>query len=96
MIEVKEMKIHEVQAMNPKTPVIDTLTYRERNYPVREISDGRDTYKVSVERLNFDLLDGIRGLDPTAFDIDESICYFCTEYEIRTLTDEQLIELIYG
>ena len=96
MIVVKEMKIQEVKEMNPVTPVIDTLTYRERNYPVREISDERDTYKVSIERLNFDLLDGIRGLDPTAFEIDESICYFCTEEEIRTLTDEQLIELIYG
>lgn len=96
MIEVKEMKIHEVPTMNPGTLVIDTLSYRERNYPVREISDGRDTYKVSVERLNLDLLDGIRGLDPTAFEIDESICYFCTENEIRTMTDEQLIELIYG
>lgn len=96
MAEVRNMKVHEEQVMNPPTYVIDTLTYRERTYPVREISDGYDTYTISVERLQEALLDGIRSFDPTAFDIDKDICYFCTENEIRTLTDEQFIKIIYG
>lgn len=95
MIEMEEMKIHEGQVMNPTVPVIDTLTYRERTYPVREISDGNDTYAVSVERLERELLDGMRSSDPSAFELDESICYYCTEDEIRTLTDEELIHIIY-
>lgn len=96
MIEVKETKVREKKVANPSDIQIDTLTYRERTYPVREISDGRDTYTVSIEKLEEELLDGIRSSDPFAFEIDEMIAYFCTEDQIRTLTDEQLIQIIYG
>lgn len=96
MIEVKETKVREKEVANPSDIQIDTLTYRERTYPVREITDGHDTYTVSVEKLEGELLDGIRSSDPFAFEIDEMIAYFCTEDQIRTLTDEQLIQIIYG
>lgn len=77
-------------------PVIGTLTYRERSYPVREVQGKDECYTVSVESLERELTDGIRSLDPTAFELDESIAYYCTEEEIRTLTDEELDEMIYG
>lgn len=96
MMKVKETKAREKEAANLSDIQIDTLTYRERTYPVRKISDGRDTYTVSVEKLEEELLDGMRSSDPYAFEIDEMIAYFCTEDEIRTLTDEQLIQIIYG
>ena len=76
--------------------VIGTLVYRERSYPVREVQGEDGNYTVSVESLGQELTDGIRSLDPTAFELDESIAYYCTEEEIRTLTDEELDEMIYG
>ena len=77
-------------------PVIGTLIYRERSYPVREVLGKYECYTVSVESLERELTDGIRSLDPAAFELDESIAYYCTEEEIRTLTDEELDEMIYG
>lgn len=96
MIEVRNMKVQEGQVITPPSFVFDTLTYREKNYPIREITDGYNTYTVSVERLKQGLLDGIRSFDPVAFDTDRDICYSCTEDEIRTLTDEQLIKIIFS
>lgn len=96
MIEVKETKACEKEAVNFSDIQINTLTYREKTYPVRKISDGHDTYTISVERLGDELLDGIKSSDPFAFEIDEMIAYFCMEEEIHTLTDEQLIQIIYG
>ena len=92
---MNENKICEEQVMD-FTPKLDTLTYREKSYPTRKISDGQDEYVVSVESLQNELLDGIKSSDPFAFEIDESICYYCTEKQIRTLSDEELIEIIYG
>ena len=37
-----------------------------------------------------------KSLDPAAFELDESIAYYCTEEEIRTLPDEELDEMIYS
>ena len=56
----------------------------------------RWNYLVSVERLEQELLDGIRSLDPAAFDLDEEIAYYCSDEEIRLLTDDELEEMIYG
>lgn len=95
MNQMKENKVCEGRVTD-FTPELDTLTYREKNYPVRKISDGQGDYVVSVESLQNELLDGIRSSDPFAFEIDESICYYCTEEQIRTLGDEELIEIIYG
>lgn len=95
MNQMKENKVCEGQVTD-FTPELDTLTYREKSYPTRKISDTQDEYVVSVESLQNELLDGIRSSDPFAFEIDESICYYCTEEQIRTLSDEELIEIIYG
>lgn len=95
MNQMKENKVCEGQVTN-FTSNQDTLTYREKSYPTRKISDGLNAYVVSVEALQNKLLDGIRSSDPFAFEIDESICYYCTEEQIRTLSDEELIKTIYG
>lgn len=95
MTQMKENKVCEGQVTD-FTSKLDTLTYREKSYPTREISGGQDDYVVSVEALQDELLDGIRSSDPFAFEIDESICYYCTEEQIRTLSDEELIKIIYG
>lgn len=95
MNQMKENKVREEQVTD-FTSKLDTLTYREKSYPTRKISDGQDEYVVSVESLQNELLDGIRNSDPLAFEIDESICYYCMEEQIRTLSDEELIEMIYG
>ena len=47
-------------------------------------------------QLEQELLDGIKSLDPAAFELDESIACYCTEEEIRTLPDEELDEMIYS
>ncbi len=72
------------------------LVYREMSYPAREVQGKDGNYLVSVERLEQELLDGIRSLDPTAFDLDEEIAYYCSDEEIRLLTDDELEEMIYG
>lgn len=95
MNQMKENKVRKEQVTD-FTSKLDTLTYREKSYPTRKISVGQDEYVVSVESLQNELLDGIRNSDPFAFEIDESICYYCTEEQIRTLGDEELIEMIYG
>lgn len=95
MNQMKENKVCERQVAD-FTSNLDTLTYREKSYTTRKISDGQDDYVVSVESLQDELLDGMRSSDPFAFEIDESICYYCTEEQIRTLGDEELIEIIYG
>ena len=45
------------------------LVYREMSYPAREVQGKDGNYLVSVERLEQELLDGIRSLDPAAFDL---------------------------
>lgn len=72
------------------------MIYRERSYPVREVQSKDGNYTVSVENLERELTDGIRSLDSAAFELDENIAYYCTEEEIRTLTDEELDKMIYG
>lgn len=95
MNQMKENKVYEGQVTD-FTSKQDMLTYREKSYPTRKISDKLEEYVVSIEALQNELLDGIRSSDPFAFEIDESICYYCTEEQIRTLSDEELVEIIYG
>jgi PAS domain-containing protein len=77
-------------------PEMTMLVYREMSYPAREVQGKDGNYLVSVERLEQELLDGIRSLDPAAFDLDEEIAYYCSDEEIRLLTDDELEEMIYG
>ena len=94
---MNKMTITKVRTGQENTnPAITTLVYREKSYPAREVQGKDGSYTVSVERLEQELLDGIKSLDPAAFELDESIAYYCTEEEIRTLPDEELDEMIYS
>ena len=76
---------------------IGTLIYEERSYPVREITeDNGNVFRVSVEKLENELLDGIRNCNGEAIELDESICYYCTEEQIKEMSDAEIIEMIYG
>ena len=77
-------------------PEMTMLVYRETSYPAREVQGKDGNYLVSVERLEQELMDGIRSLDPAAFDLDEEIAYYCSDEEIRLLTDDELEQMIYG
>ena len=72
------------------------LVYRERSYPARKVQGRDGSYTVAADSLVPELLDGIRSLDPAAFDLDEEIAYYCSDEEIRLLTDDELEEMIYG
>ena len=91
MIAMKENKVSQGQVANLNVQ-LDTLTYHERTYPVREIRDGNDSYAVSVVELQDELLDGMRNSDPFAFEIDESIYFYCSKEEIQTLSDEEILK----
>lgn len=94
MNQTEENKVSKEQVTD-YTSKLDTLTYNEKSYLVRNISDRQDNYTISVEELERELLDGMKNSDPFAFEIDESICYYCTKEQIRTLSDEELIKIIY-
>ena len=77
-------KVHKgQQGANPKMRM---LVYRERSYPAREVQGRDGSYTVAADSLVPELLDGIRSLDPAAFELDE---------EIQKLADEKLVEIIY-
>lgn len=75
---------------------IGTIFYKGKAYPSREITTGTETYTVAVEALGHELEDDMRGLQAEAFEMDEAICYYCTDEELCTLTDRQIEETIYG
>ena len=93
MTETKENKISEGQVADLDVQV-DTVTYRERTYPVREVSDESDSYTISTLELETELLNGMQNSDPFAFELDESIYFYCTEEQIRTLSDEEILEMV--
>lgn len=77
-------KVHKgQQGANPKMRM---LVYRERSYPARKVQGRDGSYTVAADSLVPELLDGIRSLDPAAFELDE---------EIQKLADEELVEIIY-
>ena len=90
---MKENKVSEGQVADLDVQ-LDTVTYRGRTYPVREVSDERDSYAISVVELETELLDGMRSSDPFAFELDESIYFYCTKEEIRTLSDEEILAMV--
>lgn len=76
---------------------IGTVIYEERTYPVREITeDNGSVFTVSVERLGHELEDGIRNCNGAAIELDESLCYYCTEEQIKEMSDAEIIDMIYG
>ena len=93
MIEMKENTVSEAQVAYLKVK-LDTVSYRGKTYPTREVCDGLGSHTVSVIELNEELLDGMRSSDPFAFEIDERIYFFCTWDEIRTLSDEEILAMV--
>ena len=61
---MNKMTVTKVRTGQENTnPAITTLVYREKSYPAREVQGKDGNYTVSVERLEQELLDGIRSLD---------------------------------
>ena len=87
-------KVHKGQ--QGTSSIMRMLVYRGRSYLAREVQGRDGYYTVVVDSLVPELLDGFGCLDPAAFELDESIAYYCTEEEIRTLPDEELDEMIYS
>lgn len=75
--------------------MVEYITYRERRFPIRTIYGDYNTCNVSTKELEDTLIEGARNLDGTAIELLESICLFCSEQELRYLTDEELTETIY-
>lgn len=68
---MNKMTVTKVRTGQENTnPAITTLVYREKSYPAREVQGKDGNYTVSVERLEQELLDGIKSLDPAAFELD--------------------------
>ncbi len=95
MIVEFPQKVNEGQGATPFTPEISMLTYRGKEYPVREVCGKELTYMVSVQSLHEELLKDMDEQKAEAFDLDEELAYFCTDEEIHTLTDEELDKMIY-
>ena len=98
-----ENELEDIIEESPDTPQdkavieIGTLIYEGRTYPVREVTeDNGNVFRVSVEKLEDELLDGIRNCNGEAIELDESICYYCTEEQIKEMSDAEIIEMIYG
>lgn len=96
--ELEDIIKEKTEAPQDKAVIeIGTLIYEERSYPVREITeDNGNVFRVSVEKLEDELLDGIRNYNGEAIELDESICYYCTEEQIKKMSDAEIIEMIYG
>lgn len=86
-------RVHEGQQdTNPKMRM---LVYRGKSYPARQVQGRDGNYMVSVVRLEQELLDGIRSIDPAAFELNEEITCYCSDKAIRQLTNEELEKMIY-
>lgn len=76
---------------------IGAVLYQERVYPVREITDNNgNAFRVSVESLGHKLEKDIQNCKPEAIELDESICYYCTEKQIKETGDADIFNMIYG
>ena len=96
--ELEDIIKEKLDVPNEKGAIeIGTLIYEGRTYPVREITENNgNVFRVSVERLSDELMDGIRNCNGEAIELDESICYYCTEEQIKETSDAEIVEMIYG
>lgn len=62
-------------------------------YPVREIDTERQTFRVSVESLRDELINDMRNGIYEAMEACEEIDGYCTDEELRTLSDEYLYKM---
>ena len=96
--ELENIIREKLDAPGGKTEIeTGTLIYEQRKYPVREITEENgNVFRVSVERLGDELVDGIRNCKVEAIELDESICYYCTEEQIKGMSDAEIVDMIYG
>lgn len=78
----------------PGQKALETIEYKKDSYPLRQIKDTYGFYIISVPELKKALLRGIDQADAEAEEIHESICHYCTEEDLKYLTDEEMIEII--
>lgn len=76
----------------PEAGKLETIEYKEVEYPARFIKDTYGIYIVSVPELEKTLLDGMAQSDTEAQELHESICHYLTRENLNYLTDEEIIE----
>lgn len=62
-------------------------------YPVRDIDTEKQIFRVSVESLRDELINDMRNGIYEAMETCEEIDGFCTEEELRTLSDAELYKM---
>lgn len=80
----------------PDMRELETVAYKEQDYPIRNIKDTYGIYIVSVPELEKALIDGRTQNDAKAEELHESICHYLTTEELGYLTDEEIIESIHS
>lgn len=73
--------------------LIGQIYWKGFAYPVREIDTGKQLFKVSVESLQDELIDDMRNGIYEAMEVCEEIDAYCTDEELRTLSDSELYKL---
>lgn len=79
----------------PKTGKLETIKYKEVEYPIRTIEDIYGFYIVSISELEKAILDGIAQNDSEAEELHESICHYFTREDLNDLSDNEVIKGIY-
>lgn len=78
----------------PQLQALKTEEYQGQKYPLRKIKHTSSFYLISIQELEKELLNGIAKDDTQAEEIHGDICHYCTEEEIKSPTDEEMIEKI--
>ena len=73
--------------------LIGQIYWKGCAYPVREIDTGKHLFKVSVESLLDELINDMRNGIYEAMEACEEIDAYCTDEELRTLSDSELYKL---
>lgn len=79
----------------PEVQSLETIEYEGNKYPLRKIKDAYGFYIISVPELEKALLQGKSRNDTQAEELHESICHYCTEEEMKYLTDEEMVKEIH-
>lgn len=83
------------RSLPPETNLLETIEYEGNKYPLRKIKNPYGFYIISVPELGKALLEGKRRKDIQAEELHEIICHYCTEEEMKGLTDEEMVEKIH-
>lgn len=78
----------------PDLQALETVEYQGQKYPLRKIKDTSGFYLIATQELEKELLNGIGNDNTQAEEIHGNICHYCTEEEIKSLTDEEMIKKI--